>query len=582
MAVDPDEVDRLLVGELNQLSVTDRERVSEEVHGVSSTNIYTDDVLKECLSSMQKELDKHYYDLEHPDQDFGNSVHSTNESVTNAIEQNPHRSNEGVVTSSFGCKRNIDANTLLLNDHSSSASASSLSSPSSLCSAYREARSKNSTMISDVNFRRGFLFAEDFDPKKAALRLMRYLDLIHGLFETSDVLFRPIFIEDLDIEAREQLFMGPIQVSPERDSSGRRIFVYLRDMCPKTVSRKHQRQVFLYFMQKLSEETNGVVQVAFLHSSNLYTGIEGSFSKLEDSRKFLQCMPSRYIAIHLCLPDTPFYKIIKSTIVLLMGKEHRKRVRIHFGSNMECRYSLATFGMPANRLPMALDFNTTLRKDNITYHTKWIRMQREKETIIEKYHHDHLQKLAGSSEHNIDSSVGSLDVEAMDHDGSETTRNHVNTTKNSVKSNGAQTVIGMRAVNLFRSQYVECPRHEDCLFGRGRNVMKHPGNIAMRFLLEKNLDRYLCAPHQNKSEIAWEVVNEINSGGGRFLKELDNGLFTPVDEEIARKKISIAFRDLKNKDGKRIKQKEQQQQPKTRSKVSSNMRDKAGKSFQNL
>ena len=81
--------------------------------------------------------------------------------------------------------------------------------------------------------------------------------------------------------------------------------------------------------------------------------------------------------------------------------------------------------------------------------------------------------------------------------------------------------------------------------------MKRPGNVAMRSMLEGKRDRYACAAHQKKSEIAWEVVNEIKTGGGRFLKELDTGLYTLVDDETARKKISIAFRDLKNKVGKR-------------------------------
>ena len=95
--------------------------------------------------------------------------------------------------------------------------------------------------------------------------------------------------------------------------------------------------------------------------------------------------------------------------------------------------------------------------------------------------------------------------------------------------------------------------------------MKHPGNVAMRSMLEGKRDRYACAAHQKKSEIAWEVVNEIKTGGGRFLKELDTGLFILVDDETARKKISIAFRDLKNKVGKRTQRIEQKQQeePKT-------------------
>mmetsp|Transcript_20101 Transcript_20101/g.37574 ORF Transcript_20101/g.37574 Transcript_20101/m.37574 type:complete len:222 (-) Transcript_20101:34-699(-) len=91
---------------------------------------------------------------------------------------------------------------------------------------------------------------------------------------------------------------------------------------------------------------------------------------------------------------------------------------------------------------------------------------------------------------------------------------------------------------------VECPHHEDLLFGKGQAIMKHPGNVAMRRLLETRLDRWEVAPFKDKSGITWEVVNVIVQGGGRFLKEDGNGWFVQVEDEVARQKVSIAFRDL--------------------------------------
>ena len=291
----------------------------------------------------------------------------------------------------------------------------------------------------------------------------------------------------------------------------------------------------MYFKQKAVEEKDGMIAVMFLHNSTLFTGIEDTAKIYEQSKRLVECYPARYEAIHICMPNEPFYNLIKSTIILVMGKENRLHVRVHLGSHLECRYSLSTFGIPVNRLPTALDLNTTLRKDNITYHTKWLKMQKAKELEIEKIHFERCQNSSFSLEDESDASV------------------FASTTP-------TQKGIGMEAVNIFRSEFIECPRHEDCLFGRGRNVMKHPGNVAMRSLLEAKRERYASAAHQKKSEVAWEVVNEIKMGGGRFLKELDSGLFTPVEDETARKKISIAFRDLKTKVGKRVSA--QAQQPK--------------------
>ncbi len=301
--------------------------------------------------------------------------------------------------------------------------------------------------------------------------------------------------------------------------------------------------------------------IMFLHNSTLFTGIEEKGIIYEQSRKMIDCMPSRFHAIHLCMPNQPFFHLVKSAVMLVIGRENRLRVRIHLGSHLECRYSLSTFGIPVNRLPMALDLNTTLRKDNITYHTKWLRMQKAKESAIAKIHLERCQHPTFSSEQNMekddwvcDHNIGIRDLSC--HEAVASGPSHVG---------GTSQVVGMEAVNIFRSKFVECPRHEDCLFGRGRNVMKHPGNVAMRSMLEGKRERYACAAHQKKSEIAWEVVNEIKKGGGRFLKELDTGLYTFVDDETSRKKISIAFRDLKNKVGKRTQriEQKQEQEPKT-------------------
>mmetsp|Transcript_10956 Transcript_10956/g.25949 ORF Transcript_10956/g.25949 Transcript_10956/m.25949 type:complete len:550 (-) Transcript_10956:287-1936(-) len=483
--VNPEEVDRMLANELNQLSLYDRELVMEEVHGINRASERQQGALEGALVAMQEELDKHY---------FGNeSSASINQSMpTSGMEK-------------------IEGDTQV---------ADSGSSSSLTFRAYRIARSKNSRLLSDYLFRRAFLIAESNDPKKAAIALMKYLDLIHDLFETSDVLFRPIFLDDLHPEAKQELVMGSYQILPDRDSSGRRVFCYLRDASsPKEWTPR--KQLYLYFRQRLYEEETGMVAVVFLHNSTVFTNKNGMMT-YDYGLKFVQHMPSRFSAIHLCLPNHPMYNVVRSAMMLIMGKEARSRVRLHTGSLTECQYSLRPFGIPVGRLPSALEFNTTHRKDNIANHTKWLRIQRAKEMTIEKI-------MSG------DRIGDEEELTASKMDGQNT------------NSEVVDKVDGMEAVYLFRSKFVECPRHEDCLFGRGRNTMKHPGNVAMRRLLEEKQGRYSVALHHTKAEIAWEVVNTIKDGGGRFLKESNTGLYTLVDDETARKKISIAFRDLKSK-----------------------------------
>jgi hypothetical protein len=101
------------------------------------------------------------------------------------------------------------------------------------------------------------------------------------------------------------------------------------------------------------------------------------------------------------------------------------------------------------------------------------------------------------------------------------------------------------ALAEFMESIVMCPRAEDCLFGKGMPTMRHPGNVAMRRLLEPRYERYERAGYRDKAAIAWEVVDEIKQGTGRFLKEDPDGWFVQVGDEMARQKISIAFRDMK-------------------------------------
>jgi len=239
-----------------------------------------------------------------------------------------------------------------------------------------------------------------------------------------------------------------------------------------------------------------MISVVFLHNSALFSKMHAN-NQDEISRRVMDAVPTRYSAIHLCFPDAPFSYICKSAILLSIGKENRSRVRFHIGSITECHYSLKSFGIQVHRLPIVLELNTSHRKDNITEHTKWLRMQSSKEDYIR-----------------------SIDIN-----------------------------YGMDAVNYVRLSFIECPYHEDCLFGRGREVMKHAGNVAMRRLIDERREQYNAAMHSCKSKVAREVVSEIKSGGGRFLRKCDNGtgLYTLVDDETAVKKVLIAFRDWNTK-----------------------------------
>jgi hypothetical protein len=86
--------------------------------------------------------------------------------------------------------------------------------------------------VTGQNFRLSFLRADSFEPKKAAMRLVKFMDLNLEYFGP-ETLSRPLYLSDLDEETLKFLKPGPFQVLPERDRSGRAIFMDLHHLLSK-------------------------------------------------------------------------------------------------------------------------------------------------------------------------------------------------------------------------------------------------------------------------------------------------------------------------------------------------------------
>jgi len=79
--------------------------------------------------------------------------------------------------------------------------------------------------INQNSFRLRFLRAENFDAKKAAVRLMRFMNFVLGTFGAF-ALFRPIQLSDFKRNELKALQSGWLQLLPFRDRSGRKVLVF--------------------------------------------------------------------------------------------------------------------------------------------------------------------------------------------------------------------------------------------------------------------------------------------------------------------------------------------------------------------
>lgn len=85
----------------------------------------------------------------------------------------------------------------------------------------------------------------------------------------------------------------------------------------------------------------------------------------------------------------------------------------------------------------------------------------------------------------------------------------------------------------------------DVLCGRGRCVVKHPGNRAFRFLVRELAEEYAASNPTERSQILCELITHVEQNGGRFLKRNNaERIWCIVPPANARWKIAQAFEDV--------------------------------------
>lgn len=92
---------------------------------------------------------------------------------------------------------------------------------------------------------------------------------------------------------------------------------------------------------------------------------------------------------------------------------------------------------------------------------------------------------------------------------------------------------------------IDCPSVKDILAGKGPHVSNHPGNIEFRKIMESRFEEHRDATViDRKTAITWEVVLECQRRGARFLIK-DKNWWVVADQDTAREKVSVAFRDMR-------------------------------------
>ena len=239
--------------------------------------------------------------------------------------------------------------------------------------------------------------------------------------------------------------------------------------------------------QTIAQEPKGCILIVFLHSSGSATHDD----VVRKIHEWFATLRTQVRALHVCRPadnkGTPdeeertvheLYRIAtaaddgipmtrpegRTGTTDTTPQSRRRGVRIHTGSYQECMNSLKTFGIPVERLVqqvllkmknMSRFAAVELQHHQKQYHRRWIHMQQALEAEIRK---------EGAKQ-----ALLAL-LHAQQHQPHLQAHLQVPTLPRSA-------IHDVEAYNIVRAKYIECALPADCLFGKGRPAMKHPGNM---------------------------------------------------------------------------------------------------------
>lgn len=224
--------------------------------------------------------------------------------------------------------------------------------------------------------------------------------------------------------------------------------------------------------------------------------------------RVIASMPVRLNALHVCFDDARIRTLFKLLTSVIEGKL-LCRLQSHYGTDMECMYSMLSFGIPPGILPIGGDGSVRTRD-----HRVW--MERA-EALCEQ---PELYTSRG------------LDFE----------------------NNGEHPLFD--TFKLFEDLPEEFetavpnegPSPDDVLMGRGKHGKIWPGNLKLKKVVERRWEEYRECNRDGKIRISQAIYQDFVASGSRFLVPNKNPqskgwLDMPQKEVCVR--IAHLFRNLR-------------------------------------
>lgn len=273
-----------------------------------------------------------------------------------------------------------------------------------------------------------------------------------------------------------------MQLSPARDSLGRRTLFFLGN-CGENYSPRERDRVGIYLIsQVLAEDVttqrNGLVSIHLLTHEVMKTMM--GESKTQSAKFFmaiLESCPLRFSAIHMCFPNELLFRLLKPVMLLAIGNTGRKVLRVHSGTTLECNYILSSFGVRLEDIPTTYSGTIKTRQ-----HMRWMKVRSAMDNFIKQQCKD-----------NVDGDYRYF------------------------------YASDKYTIQLF--PHVQCPEINCVLFHKNGVAWEFPGNIKFRAFLDEQMQNNI--PLNNRSSSS--NLRSIGSGvDAQVISPEKEGLFDRI------------------------------------------------------
>ena len=264
------------------------------------------------------------------------------------------------------------------------------------------------------------------------------------------------------------------------------------------------------------------------HDSSNNMPNENLLESLAPALEYLQSVPIRYSALHICAKTAD--GTAPDSMVLTLGLNAlpaytRARTRVHQATYQELLMELREqFGLPDT---FPIDENGKIRHGILNV---WFHLHMAKEPLCANM--NQVVVLEEGSEQviikddEVDDGDGDMEASAM-------MMNYGPATAGFLMGNAfsglIHQVLAQQSTHQLGGVSTQpqrvSPDHsdKDVLLGRGRDIQNHIGNVRFRDFLILHQDEYDDAPRNQRREIACNLYNALKADGIRFLQKADNG-----------------------------------------------------------